>query len=301
MNRVMSVAVSLLVLASAASATTQYIGVNITGENPDGDWGYSVIGPSVLASGDFVFGQDHWNNQPNSAGWQNHSQGEHRPPLLDSTGAPVGTMTISSDDRPLAGCRYNGNPVTQSTGSSGFAYPATLEQVLYNGLNYDMNNGVISVTLTNGIPAGGYTMNIFGSGGAITIHDATNNLDYATPGSLGDFATPGMQSVTLPATTGTTVYTFGAHGNWDNHLPPWDSHNSPLISAFQFVSAGAQTAPNFTADPAAGTLAFGDVGVSTSPSHTVTLNNIGTAAGNVTSAIVTGDFILSSGTAPVSV
>ncbi|MCY2925279.1 MAG: dockerin type I domain-containing protein [Planctomycetota bacterium] len=74
---------------------------------------------------------------------------------------------------------------------------------------------------------------------------------------------------------------------------------TPGIFGAQIASAA--TPANFTATPGSGPIAFGNVGVSTTATQTVTLNNIGGVAGNVTSASVTGDFILSSGTAPVSV
>ncbi|MCY2930201.1 MAG: PEP-CTERM sorting domain-containing protein [Planctomycetota bacterium] len=235
MNRALFGAVSLLVLASAASATT-YIGVNLNGDASNGNYGLSLNGPTNLAATDVVNGQDHWNNIYNSVGWGN-DRGPNTQTINDSLGNPVGTVYIGGDagGGALNGCRYDGTPTSAFPDPTGNPL-----QILYNGVDFNMNHGVIECTLTGA--SSSYTMNIFGSGGQITIHDATNNLDYTTPGALGAFATPGMQTITLPATTGTTLYTFGEHGNWD-HQTPWNSGNSPLISGFQFVEAGITIPP----------------------------------------------------------
>ena len=138
-------------------------------------------------------------------------------------------MFISSDagGGPLPGTRYDGTP------SSAFPDPTgNPTNVLYNGVDYNMNHGVIKLVLTGARPS--YYMYVYGSGGTIDITDVTHSKSYSSTDSLGAFATPGFVRVTLDATAETTTYTFGEHGNFQN-CPAWQCGNSPMISAFQLV------------------------------------------------------------------
>ena len=200
------------------------IGINFNGDAQDanGNYGLYPNGLTNLNPTDFVFGQAGWNNLFNTGDGETTN-------ITDSLGALKGWVAISSDSGGgrLAGTRYDGTP------GSAFAEPLAnqLERILYNGLNYNMNHGVITVSLSGASPS--YEMVIYGSGGNITVHDNTNNTDYTTVGSLGALATPGFSSLTLPATTGDTTYSFGDHGNFD-YAPAYQANNSPLISGFQF-------------------------------------------------------------------
>ncbi|MCY2926255.1 MAG: hypothetical protein NT031_12585, partial [Planctomycetota bacterium] len=63
------------------------------------------------------------------------------------------------------------------------------------------------------------------------------------------------------------------------------------ITEWQLAGSANVAAANFTATPGSGPLAFGNVPVSTiSSAQTVTLNNVGDAAGTVSAATVTGAF-----------
>jgi hypothetical protein len=222
---------SLLIacLTAAIISTTHLhavnpIGINFNGDAQDanGNYGLYPNGLTNLNPTDFVFGQAGWNNLFNTADGQTTN-------ITDSLGALKGWVAISenSGGGRLAGTRYDGTP------DSAFAEPLPnqLERILYNGVNFNMNQGVITVSLFGASPS--YEMVIYGSGGNITVHDNTHNTNYTTSGGLGALATPGFSSLTLPATTGDTTYSFGEHGNWD-YEPAYNSNNSPLISAFQF-------------------------------------------------------------------
>ena len=221
---------SLLIacLTAAFISTTQIhavnpIGINFNGNADNGNYGLYPNGLTNLNPTDFVFGQAGWNNLFNTGDGQTTN-------ITDSLGALKGWVAISSDSGggPLSGTRYDGTP------GSAFAEPLAnqLERILYNGVNFNMNHGVITVSLSGASPS--YEMVIYGSGGNITVHDNTHNTDYTTIGGLGGLATPGFSSLTLPATTGDTTYSFGEHGNWDDGQPAYNSSNSPLISGFQF-------------------------------------------------------------------
>jgi len=229
-------AVVALVLAAPAWATT-YIGVNFNGDAADANGNYGIYGPNGatnLAPGDVVHGQDNWNNVANNIGWQG-SEAMNTQTIKDSLGNAVGTVWISSDagGGPLPGSRYDGTP------SSAFPDPGTDPlQILYNGIDFNQNHGTVKLVLTNGVPAGGYNMFIFGSGGPVTVYSSGAPV-ATTSDSLGTWAAPGFSSLVLPETGGPVTYWFGDHGNW-NYSNPWDAGQSPMLSAFQLVSADVQ-------------------------------------------------------------
>ena len=213
------------VLLAAPCEAANPIGVNFNGDAQDanGNYGLYPNGLTNLAPGNFVFGQAGWNNVFNTSDGQTTD-------IYDSVGVLKGTVALSEDagGGRLPGTRWDG------TVGSAFAEPAVgdFEKILYNGLDFNMNHGTITVNLTG--PSPSYNMYIYGSGGAITVHDNTHNTDYTTLAGLGSLASPGFSHLTLPATTASTTYIFGDHGNWDDGNPADQSGNSPLISAFQF-------------------------------------------------------------------
>ncbi len=222
--------VMVLLCAAGAAQAQKMIGVNLNGDAADasGNYGIYAHGPSNLGPSDFVHGQDHWNNIANNLGWGGN-EGNNTQEIRDSRGNLAGTVFISSDagGGPLPGSRYDGTPVSAFPDPTG-----NLTNVLYNGIDFNQNHGVIKLVLTGASPV--YDLYIFGSGGSITVTDTTHSKSYTSTNSLGTFAAPGIVQVTLDATDGTTTYTFGDHGNW-TYDPPWTAGQAPMLSAFQLV------------------------------------------------------------------
>jgi len=125
--------------------------------------------------------------------------------------------------------------------TSAFADPTTPLQVLYNGVDYNFNNGTISLTLSGGVPVGGFDMYIFGNGGAVNVYQGANTYTSSTLGG-GDVAHPGIGMVLLPAVAGPVTYTFLDMGNDEGLTYPdmsaWLQGSKQLISGFQLVTSG---------------------------------------------------------------
>jgi len=228
-----SLAAAILALGGLNTARATMIGVNFTGAG-EGAWGFFEQGPTVLASSDFVHGQTNWNNVANSVGWGG-IEGMNTQPISDSLGNPVGTVWIFVDSVALAGSRYDGTPTSAFPDPTGDPL-----QILYNGVDYNMNHGYIKLVLSGGVPAGGYTVYLFGNGqetfyqggasyGAGTLLGTSTNYG-------GDVAHPGIGTFLLPEAAGPQTYWFHDHGNF-GAVPAYNSGKG-LLSGFQLTDNG---------------------------------------------------------------